>query len=215
MLDNKDFDLWANTYDKPVGITDEENTSPLIAYKRLMNMVFNSIINNKKSTVLEIGIGEGILSEGLYKKGYKITGIDISEEMVKKCKERMPLAKLIQYDFTKGLPENIKDKKFDCIVSTYTMHHLNEGEKIALINELSGVLSENGSIIIGDIGFQTRKRHDECMVLYSDIWNNSEYYFIYDEIKNNFTEEYKITYEQISDYTGICKINKIKREIKE
>jgi hypothetical protein len=27
MLDNKDFDLWANTYDKPVGITDEENTS--------------------------------------------------------------------------------------------------------------------------------------------------------------------------------------------
>ncbi len=28
MLDNKGFDLWADGYDKSVGVSDEENTYP-------------------------------------------------------------------------------------------------------------------------------------------------------------------------------------------
>ena len=33
MLDNKGFDLWADGYDKAVGISDEENTYPFAGYK--------------------------------------------------------------------------------------------------------------------------------------------------------------------------------------
>ena len=30
MLNNKEFDLWADGYDKAVGISDEENTYPFV-----------------------------------------------------------------------------------------------------------------------------------------------------------------------------------------
>lgn len=33
MLDNKGFDLWADGYDKTVGVSDEENTYPFARYK--------------------------------------------------------------------------------------------------------------------------------------------------------------------------------------
>lgn len=33
MLDNKGFDLWADGYDKTVGVSDEGNTYPFAGYK--------------------------------------------------------------------------------------------------------------------------------------------------------------------------------------
>ena len=34
MLDKKEFDLWADGYDKTVGISDEKNTYPFAGYKK-------------------------------------------------------------------------------------------------------------------------------------------------------------------------------------
>ena len=36
MLNNKGFDLWADSYDKTVGISDEENTYPFAGYKKFL-----------------------------------------------------------------------------------------------------------------------------------------------------------------------------------
>ena len=40
MLNNKEFDLWADGYDKAVGISDEENTYPFSGYKRCLGSFF-------------------------------------------------------------------------------------------------------------------------------------------------------------------------------
>ena len=37
MLDNKGFDLWADGYDKTVGVSDEENTYPFAGYRTLLS----------------------------------------------------------------------------------------------------------------------------------------------------------------------------------
>ena len=36
MLDNKGFDLWADGYDKTVGVSDEENAYPFAGYKDVL-----------------------------------------------------------------------------------------------------------------------------------------------------------------------------------
>ena len=36
MLNDKGFDLWADGYDKSVGISDEENTYPFAGYKKVL-----------------------------------------------------------------------------------------------------------------------------------------------------------------------------------
>ena len=40
MLNNIEFDLWADGYDKTVGISDEENTYPFAGYKRYFGSFF-------------------------------------------------------------------------------------------------------------------------------------------------------------------------------
>ena len=37
MLDKKGFDLWADGYDRAVGISDEDGTYPFAGYKQLLN----------------------------------------------------------------------------------------------------------------------------------------------------------------------------------
>ena len=208
MLDNKGFNIWAETYNNSVKISDEKNVYPFAGYEKLMNTILNNILDNKKSSILDIGIGTGILSTELHKNGYMITGIDFSEEMIKICKTKMPFARLIQYDFTNGLPKELENEKYDYIISTYAMHHLEDNKKIILIKKLTKILDDNGSIIIGDIGFQTKKHFDECKSLYNNEWDGEEYYFVYDEIKNKFTDEYTISYNQISICAGIIVIKK-------
>jgi len=199
MLCNKGFDLWADTYDESVDISDKNNTYPFAGYEKLINVVLKIILNNsKKSTILDIGIGTGALSYELYKNDYKITGIDFSEKMIKICKEKMPLAKMIQYDFSKGLPDDINREKYDYIISTYAFHHLDDNEKIILIKKLLRKLNKNGLLIIGDVGFHTRNQLNECKLLNKDGWDDDEYYIVYDEIKDNLENIFKIEFIKIS-----------------
>jgi putative AdoMet-dependent methyltransferase len=199
MLCNKGFDLWADTYDESVDISDKNNIYPFAGYEKLINVVVEIILNNsKKSTILDIGIGTGALSYELYKNDYKITGIDFSEKMIKICKEKMPLAKMIQYDFSKGLPDEINREKYDYIISTYAFHHLDDNEKIILIKKLLGKLNKNGLLIIGDVSFHTRNQLNECKLLNKDGWDDDEFYIVYDEIKDNLESIYKIEFIKIS-----------------
>ena len=42
MLDKKEFDLWADGYDKTVGISDEKNTYPFAGYKKVLGFIFQT-----------------------------------------------------------------------------------------------------------------------------------------------------------------------------
>lgn len=39
MLDNKGFDLWADAYDKRVGLSDDDNSYPFAGYKEILNQI--------------------------------------------------------------------------------------------------------------------------------------------------------------------------------
>ena len=45
-MNNKEFDLWADGYDKTVGISDEENIYPFAGYKKVLGLIFQSIMGN-------------------------------------------------------------------------------------------------------------------------------------------------------------------------
>lgn len=79
-----------------------------------------------------IGFGTGILTTQLYNSGCNITGVDFSSSMIDIAKQKMLNAKLINCDFTKGLPSEIRNHHFNCIISTYAVHHLKDKEKVNL-----------------------------------------------------------------------------------
>ena len=58
MLDKKEFDLWADGYDKTVGISDEENTYPFAGYKKVLGFIFQTIMKTENANFWILGSGQ-------------------------------------------------------------------------------------------------------------------------------------------------------------
>ncbi len=203
MLDNKGFDLWADNYDKIVEKSDNDNTYPFAGYKKILNKIYNCVLESSSKNILDIGFGTGTLVTKLYEKGCNIYGQDFSDEMIKLAKNKMPNSKLVKGDFSKGIAEELKEQKYDVIIATYSLHHLTDIDKVKNIKQLIGLLNENGIIYIGDIAFSTRKELEKCKKKYEEHWDNEDIYFVYDEIKKEFANSEFIKY---SECAGIIKI---------
>ena len=192
-LNEEGFDSWASTYDDTV--IRNSNSYPFDKYYEGLYKIYNMIDNG---SVLDIGFGTGTLTKRLYDKGLDISGIDFSNEMIKIAKSKMTNAKLYHYDFNNGLPEGIG--KFNYIISTYAMHHLKDEDKIVFINNLKNYLLPNGKIIILDIAFNTLAEHNKCMNDNKSDWDSTEYYIVWDKLKDNLKD---FKYEQISSCSGM------------
>ncbi len=205
MLNSQGFDLWANGYDKSVGLSDEDGTYPFAGYKNILNAIFNRILSSSAKTVLDIGFGTGTLSSKLYENGCSIYGQDFSKKMTELAQSKMPGAKLYQGDFSEGLADPLKEHKYDAIVATYSLHHLTDEQKISFIENLVSLLNDGGNIYIGDVAFGTRSELEKCMNEAGDEWDDEEIYFVFDEIKKSFP---KMRFEQISCCAGLLSLQK-------
>ena len=129
MLNNSGFDLWADGYDKSVGVSDEGNVYPFAGYKKVMNRIFGEIMEHGGAKVLDIGFGTATLAKQLYDCGNEIFGQDFSRRMIEIAAEKMPGAHLYEGDFSKGLCSELLEHRYDFIVSTYALHHLDDAQK--------------------------------------------------------------------------------------
>ncbi|GAB3063247.1 class I SAM-dependent methyltransferase [Virgibacillus ainsalahensis] len=183
MLNNKGFNLWADHYDETVQVSEETQSYPFAGYKEILNQIFNEVMQKDKSQVLDIGFGTGILASRLYDNGHQIDGIDFSSKMMEIANAKMPKARLMEWDITKGLPTEVQNKKYDAIVSSYTLHHLSDEKKIIFIKDLLKSLKDDGKLLIGDVAFQTRKELENCREEHVNDWDEDEFYFVADELQ--------------------------------
>lgn len=204
MLDNRGFDLWADGYDKSVGLSDEDGTYPFAGYKQILNEIYNRALTGKGNAVLDIGFGTGTLTAKLYEQGCNIWGQDFSERMIELAKAKMPEAKLYQGDFSKGLVEELKQNRYDTIIATYSLHHLTGEQKVELIKSLLLLLNDGGCIYIGDVAFKTRVELVNCRTLADDEWDDEEIYFVVDELIEAFPQ---LKFEQFSFCAGLLSLN--------
>ena len=188
MLSNTGFDLWADNYDKDVGISNEENCYPFAGYKKILASIFETIMAKPHLTVLDIGFGTGTLTAKLYEKGCEIYGQDFSSQMLALASAKMPGAHLYQGDFVKGLAEPLANKRYDFIVSTYALHHLTDPQKYTFLRQLLERLNDDGKILIGDIAFETRVELENFRQTVGDDWDQGEIYFVINEMKREFPQ---------------------------
>lgn len=205
MLNGKEFDLWADGYDKAVGISDEERTYPFAGYKKVLGFIFKTIMETSNAVVLDIGFGTGTLTTKLYEQGCSIYGQDFSTRMIALASEKMPYAHLYQGDFSKGLVEPLRDRRYDYIVATYSLHHLTDTQKRVFLSELRDHLKENGKIIIGDVAFETRKDLERCRLAAGGAWDDDEIYFVVEELRKDLPG---LSFTQISDCAGVLMLGR-------
>lgn len=205
MLDNKGFDLWADGYDKSVGISDEDGTYPFAGYKRILNEIYNRVLTGRGNTVLDIGFGTGTLTNRLYEQGCHIWGQDFSERMIELARAKMPQAELFQGDFSKGLVEQLERNRYDTIIATYSLHHLPDEQKLRLIKSILPLLHDGGWLYIGDVAFETRAELERCRALIGEEWDDDEIYFVADELTKSFPQ---MKFEKFSFCAGLFSLNR-------
>ena len=204
MLDNKGFDLWADGYDKSVGVSVEENTYPFAGYKDVLGIIYKTVTKKQNTVVLDVGFGTGTLTTKLYENGCTIYGQDFSARMIKLASEKMPGAHLYQGDFTKGLAEPLMAQNYDFIIATYSLHHLTDKQKISFLRVLQDHLNPSGQVLIGDVAFKSRNQLEQCRKDVGDEWDNDEIYFVADELKKEFPA---LVFSQISFCAGILSLD--------
>lgn len=207
MLDSKGFDLWSDNYDTQVEISDEENVYPFAGYKKVLGTVYEKVRKQNPKNILDIGFGTGILAKKLYDDGYNIYGIDFSNEMLKKAKQKMPNAELLQFDFTDGLPKEFEQKQFDVILSTYAIHHIDDEAKKLYILKLLKSLNPKGILIFGDVAFETEKDMEAARKKDYEEWDDEEYYLIAERF-NLWFPHLKTDFIKISYCSGVFTIYK-------
>jgi putative AdoMet-dependent methyltransferase len=208
MLNKQGFNLWADGYDKTVQLSEESDQYPFAGYKSVLNQIFNEVMQTMGSRVLDVGFGTGVLTAKLYEHGHHIDGLDFSPRMIELAQAKMPMAHLIEWDISQGLPEMIKDKKYDSIISTYALHHLPDEEKTSFLRGLLPLLTKSGKIYIGDIGFQKREELEKCREHSRGYWDEDEYYFVYEEFQSAVKSFCTSEFHQISHCGGVMVISR-------
>ncbi|NHK30777.1 MAG: class I SAM-dependent methyltransferase [Asgard group archaeon] len=96
--------------------------------------------------VLDAGCGVGIpVSQYLVKKGFNVTGIDISNKMVELAKQNVPEATFYQKNiFTLDFPDN----SFDGIICVYTLWHIPRVDHSFIIANFHRMLKDKGILVI-------------------------------------------------------------------
>ena len=208
MLDDRGFDLWADGYDQSVELSEKSNEYPFAAYKAVLNEVYRVVKQTKSNgCILDIGFGTGVLTKKLYADGYLITGVDFSNKMIEIARAKMPNATLLLCDYSGGLPKEVTEMKFDFIISTYAIHHLDDNQKISIIKQMVNALTLEGCIIFGDVLTETVKDMAKVKEKDHTLWDDEEYYLIAENVRAWFPE-YKVGFTAKSYCSGVLTIKR-------
>lgn len=103
-----------------------------------------SMIKTKKGKALDLGCGTGNYTLELYKRGFEVVGVDISEEMLRIARKKLPNIKFIRAD-AYSLP--FEENTFDLVLSITMFEFIHFPERV--LKEIYRVLKPGGEVVIG------------------------------------------------------------------
>lgn len=105
------------------------NKAKYVAYKKMGLLTIKELNKQGKedAEILDLGCGTGLSSLEFFKKGYRVTGIDIAEGMIKEAK-KLPFERLVCQDIE--APLQVKDTAFDAVVLVGVMEFMEKPAKV-------------------------------------------------------------------------------------
>lgn len=138
------YNKFAKYYDT---IYSEKNYYEEVCF--IDNLIKGNFLDNKKCELLELASGTGNHSIYFVNLGYALTGVDISEDMIKIASSKCPQAQYLCHDMI-----NFKlNNNFDVITLLFTSinYCVNEQQLIDLFQNVFQTLREGG-VFIFDLG---------------------------------------------------------------
>ena len=182
VLDAAGFDAWQAQYDADVAACEAAEDYPFAGYTELQQQIFDIVHAREGVSALELGCGTGRMAARLLQAGHPVMAVDFSENMLAAAAKNAPGAELLQAELA-DVPQKLAGRAFDCIYAAYSLHHLPDADKYALLDELRTLLNPEGVILVGDVSFPDRAGLEAVRDAYEDDWDDSEFYLVRDELE--------------------------------
>lgn len=105
----------------------------------------------KNKAILDVGCGAGNLLNSFYNLSKNLTGVDVSQGMIKQAKKNYKKINFLVADALdeKNFSKKIENKKFDLIFTKRCIQNiLNKKKQLKVINFLGSKLKKNGKLIL-------------------------------------------------------------------
>lgn len=139
-IDNSIYDklgaAWYEATKNPVALLRSESKEKI---KFIKDVLAQSAI--KDATVLDVGCGAGFVSNSLSSSGFKVTGIDLSEESLKVA-QLYDQSRSCKYIYADAYSLPFSDHSFDIVVCFDFLEHVEEPYRV--IKEIHRVLKPDG-----------------------------------------------------------------------
>lgn len=133
----------ANYYNAIASIYDQTRWITASVAEAIADVILKLIDAHPQTTFLEPGVGTGLNVLPLVKRGYPVTGIDISQEMLDQFRQKLqplpPNLTLIQADAS-ALP--FPDASFDVVLTVHMIHTVSDWQ--VFLDEVDRVLKPRG-----------------------------------------------------------------------
>lgn len=96
-------------------------------------------------SILDAGCGPGNNARGMLAKGFRVTGIDLSEEFLKIARELIPQGEFHLMDMRRM---SFPDATFDSLYSAYSFLHLRNTDTTPTLREYARVLRPGGALFL-------------------------------------------------------------------
>lgn len=150
---------------------------------------------------LDLGCGLGQYTKYFMDRGFQVTSCDISPEVLKRLKENIVNAKVLELDMTKDLP--FPDNSFDLVIANLSIHYFDTKTTTSLLKEIKRILKDDGYFIGSVNSDKTFKFLKEPVRIEDNyyqegerfvrLWNKEQFNYFFRDFKQEVLEEVTTT----------------------
>ena len=140
--------------------------------KSIGDLIVKNVDLKENYSIMDFGAGTGLLTYFIAPYVAKITAIDNSPSMLMEFKNKQSEFECETLIVEKDLSKESLDEKFDGIISSMTIHHLENIEK--LFEKFYNMLTPNGFIAIADLDSEDGSFHSDNVGVYHYGFNRQE-----------------------------------------
>lgn len=157
--------------EKAKGFDGQKSTTQNVNH--IAQMILKNVSFSKEMHIMDFGSGTGLLLSQVAPYVGEITAVDISAsmtEVLKSKKDKIDCRlNILEMDLTK----DTLDTKFDAIISSMTIHHIEHVQE--LFNKFYLLLKDDGKIAIADLDKEDGSFHSEDTGIFHNGFDSEEF----------------------------------------